>query len=252
MQLKIWKKLSFAHGVNMEFKRMLEYSGALAANNERAWFHENHKQYEQARGDFISLLDRLRFAIAGEAPAIAYDIMYMQAKDWMYRIARDMRYSRNRPPYDPAFRAYISADRKSWLPIGYFIRVFPGGSVFGTGIWFENTANINRVRDYISEHLGEFEDIVISGGLKVDGERLKRMPKGYSEDDPAAGWLKFKNWFVLENIPDSRLTDFDSFCAYTAALVKRMEPLRLFLLDAARHEPTQKQLLEDFHRFDVE
>ena len=235
----------------MEFDRMLEYSGALAAHNERTWFHDNHKQYESAKADFVSLLENLRFAVAEGAPAIADDIMYMQAKDWMYRVARDMRYSKNRPPYNPAFRAYIAADKKSWLPIGYFISIFPGASVFGTGMWFENTADVNRVRDYISENLTEFEELVSESGVTIDGDRLKRMPRGYDENDPAAEWLKYKNWFIVEYVPDSRLTDFADFGGYIGDLVRRMEPLRQFLLEAARHEPGQKEILEDFHRFDI-
>lgn len=117
----------------MDFSNMLAYCEALDLHNDRAWFHENHRQYEQACADFLSLLDMLRFSIAECAPRLAPDIKYMEARDWVYRIARDMRYYKNMPPYDPSFRAYISRDRKSWLPIGYCIRIAPGNSRFGTG-----------------------------------------------------------------------------------------------------------------------
>ena len=105
----------------MPFDRMLSYCDHLRSHNDQTWFHENHRRYEEARKDFLSLLDQLRYAIAEASPEIGGDILYMDARDWVYRIARDMRFYKNVPPYNPSFRAYISADRKSWLPIGYFL-----------------------------------------------------------------------------------------------------------------------------------
>ena len=76
-------------------------------------------RYEQARKDFLGFIDLFRFAISKEVPDIAESIMYMEPKEWMYRIARDMRFHKNGPPYNPAFRAYIASDRKSWRdPVG--------------------------------------------------------------------------------------------------------------------------------------
>jgi len=218
----------------MDFKRMLDYSAALYLHNERAWFHENHRQYELARGDFISLLDGLRFKIASAAPDLTADILPMQARDWVYRTAHDMRYRRNGPPYDPAFRAYISADRKSWRPIGYFLRIFPGSSCFGTGLWCESPDTLHRARLYAAEHSGELEAAERACGVPVAGDRLKRVPRGWEEDHPAAHWLKFRNWFVIEDIDDGLLTDFDSFGDHISGLTERMEPVRQILLRMSR------------------
>ena len=124
----------------MPFDRMLGYCADLRDHNDRTWFHENHRRYEEAKKDFLALLDQLRYVIAEASPEIGGDILYMDARDWVYRIARDMRFYKNVPPYNPAFRAYISADRKSWLPIGYFLCVEPGATIFGTGLFLEETA----------------------------------------------------------------------------------------------------------------
>ena len=233
----------------MDFKRMLDYCSALDQNNDRAWFHENHKWYEEARGDYLALLEMLRFTLADCAPELSKDILYMQVKDWVYRVARDMRYHKNRPPYDPAFRAYISRDRKSWLPIGYFLRVSPGSSCFGTGIWCENAAETNRVRDYMVEHFKEFESIRKRNRLHITGDALKKMPRGYPEDLEAAQWVRYKNWSVIVDIPDCDLTCFEDFGQTVCALVRKIEPMRLFLLNAVRSGPAPKQILGDFYRF---
>lgn len=232
----------------MDFEHMLKYCADLEAHNERPWFHENHKQYETVRKDYLELLEVVRFAIAESAPQLAPDILYGQAKDWMYRIARDMRYHHNLPPYNAAFRAYISPDRKSWLPIGYFLRIAPGSSCFGTGLWCESTADINRIRDYIQEHFDEFDSLLQECPISLSGEQLKSMPRGYSADSPAAEWLKYKNWEIIYHLPDSVLTTFSDFDKLIRTLTVQMEPMRLFLLKAARSKPSQKQIYQTFYR----
>ena len=95
----------------MDFKRIMNYCGKLQLNNNRTWFHENHDEYDLARKDFLGFIDRLRFVINDEAPDIGKSIMCMEPREWMYRVARDMRFHKNGPPYNPSFRAYISPDR---------------------------------------------------------------------------------------------------------------------------------------------
>lgn len=217
----------------MPFDRMLSYCADLRDHNDRDWFHANHRRYEEARGDFFRLLDQLRYAIAEASPEIGSDILYMDARDWVYRIARDMRFYKNLPPYNPSFRAYISADRKSWLPIGYFLCVEPGATLFGTGLFLEGTAEVNRVRDFIAANQEEWEAILEEGKLTLEGDTLKTVPRGYAPDHPAAKWLRFKNWLVTVRFPDEALGDFDDFSGKIGEVVTRMEPFRKFLLTAA-------------------
>lgn len=231
----------------MDFDRMLRYCAALEQHNDRGWFHEHHGQYEEARRDFIELCELTCFAIMDSAPAISDDLMYSHPKDWMYRIARDMRYYKNQPPYIPAFRAYLSADKKSWLPIGYYLRIGRDSSCFGTGLWCQDTASTNLARDAIMANYEEFGEVLSRCGVPLTGDKLKRMPRGYPEGHPAADWVKHKNWMVVEDIPDEALTSFDHFTALVRDRVKRMEPVRLFLLSAARGEKSRKRILEEFY-----
>ncbi len=226
----------------MPFDRMLSYCADLREHNDRTWFHENHRRYEEARKDFLLLLDQLRYVIAEASPEIGGDILYMDARDWVYRIARDMRYYKNVPPYNPSFRAYIAADRKSWLPIGYFLCVEPGAAVFGTGLFFDETAAVNRVRDYIAANQEEWESILEEGQLTLEGDTLKTLPRGYAPDHPAARWLKYKNWLVTFSFPAGELGSFDDFAAGIGALVPRLEPFRKFLLAAALSAEAPKPL----------
>jgi uncharacterized protein (TIGR02453 family) len=219
----------------MNFEHILLYSARLQLNNNRTWFHENHGDYEQARRDFLGFLDMFRFSISKEVPDMAESIMYMEPKEWMYRIARDMRFHKNGPPYNPAFRAYIASDRKSWLPIGYFLSLYPGSSCFGTGLWCDSTQKMNDVRSYISENFLEFISIIEETGVVVYGDKLKTVPRGFSADDPASEYIKLKNWTIMYFIPDDDIGTFEDFCEYLMCYVRKTEPMRQFLLKAAKH-----------------
>ena len=119
----------------MEFENMLRYCRELEMNNNRTWFHENHEQYERAKEDFTELVERLKFAVAERADLSFQErVMFADPAKMLYRIPRDARMYKNKPPYNPTWRAYISPDKKSLLPLGYFVRVAPGGmSHIGTG-----------------------------------------------------------------------------------------------------------------------
>ncbi len=222
-------------GNKAELYSLMKYIKALTVNNNRTWFHDNHTEYESVRKDFLAFLDMFRFKLSEEAPDIADAIMYMEPREWAYRIARDMRFHKNGPPYNPAFRAYVSADRKSWQPIGYYLRIFPGDSCFGTGLWCDTTAKMNNVRKYISLHFDEFQKALQEGGISVHGDKLKSMPRGFSANDPAAEYIKYKSWTMIVHIPDSDITTFDELSDVLIFYVKKMEPMRRFLLKASRY-----------------
>ena len=75
----------------MDFKNILNYCGDLMQNNNRTWFHENHDYYEKARKEYLAFLDMFRYKLAEEAPDIGKSIMYMEPRQWMYRVAKDIR-----------------------------------------------------------------------------------------------------------------------------------------------------------------
>ncbi len=218
----------------MDFTHILQYSKDLAAHNDRVWFHAHHDEYDRAKKEFYGLLDLLRFRICEVAPALEPDLLYALPKDWAYRVARDMRFHKNGPPYNPAWRAYLAADKKSWMPVGYYLSIFPGRSLFGTGLWCESTAQSNVVRDYISANYAEFDALVQGCAVPLEGQTVKTMPRGYDKNDPAAEYLRYKNWELIAYLPDEEFTTFDRFMDTAAALVREMEPVRQFLLAAAK------------------
>jgi len=230
-----------------QFDTITSYCAALASNNNRPWFHEHHGEYELARKDFAAFLEQLRFEVCAGAPMLEADIMYTKVKDWTYRIPRDARMHTDQPPYNPSFRAYISADRKSWLPIGYFIHLSHEGCFYGSGIWCRDTAETNRVRDYIVAHSDELRAILKESGIALQGDRLKTMPRGYSPDCSGAEWVKYKNWMFFEYLPRKSMRTFSACGKAVRQLTARFEPMRQFLMRAATEETGHKESLRQFY-----
>ena len=223
-------------GYAMDFDRMLRYCAALEAHNDRAWFHDeaNHALYTLARQDFVSLVETLCFRIASLAtPDLEEKLLFADAKKLLYRIPRDMRTNRGKPPYNPRWAADLSGDRHSVLPVGYFVHIQPGGrTFFGTGAWCEDAETLLNVRSYLSEHFDRFADALERCGCPLTGDRLKNVPRGFDPADRAADYLKYKDWLVSRSFADGELTSFGRFADDAAAAAERMEPLRRFFNDA--------------------
>ena len=220
----------------MDFDRMLRYCELLERNNNRTWFHDkdNHALYTCAREDFTDLLLDLKFRLSeAVSPDLAERLLYADPKAMQYRIPRDMRGKRSGPPYNPRWAADVSGDRHSLLPLGYYVHIQPGGrTMFGTGVWCWEPEMLLRVRTAISAQFLRFSDALEQCGSPMFGDRLKRIPRGFDEADPAAEYLKYKDWLVAREFADGELRSFDGFVADCVAAAERMEPLRVFFNDA--------------------
>ena len=222
----------------MDFDRMLRYCELLERNNNRTWFHDrdNHALYAEAKQDFTDLLLDLKFRLSEVvAPDLAERLMYADPKAMQYRIPRDIRANRGKAPYNPRWAADVSGDRHALLPIGYYVHIQPGGrTMFGTGAWCWDSEMLLRVCTAISTQFLRFSEALAECGSEMMGDRLTRVPRGFTADDPAAEYLKFKSWLVSRDFADAELRSFDGFVADCAAAAERMEPLRVFFNDALR------------------
>ena len=220
----------------MDFDRMLRYCELLERNNNRTWFHvkDNHALYTEAKADFTELLLDLKFRLSeAVAPDLSERLLFADPKAMQYRVPRDMRANQGKPPYNPRWAADVSGDRHSLLPLGYYVHIQPGGrTMFGTGVWCWEPEMLLRVRTAISTQFLRFSDALEQCGSPMFGDRLKRVPRGFDPDDPAAEYLKFRDWLVTRNFDDGELQSFDGFVSDCVAAAERMEPLRVFFNDA--------------------
>lgn len=215
----------------MDATIILNYLADLGANNNREWYHAHRAEYRQANAQFEALVQDLIFRI-GEFDG---GVLGYAPKDLTFRLARDTRFSRDKSPYNPAFRAHISSMGKQPIPVGYYLMLKPGGQSFlGGGLFADMFQNATRmVRDYIAAHGEEWTEIITGPAFRehftVGGSALKNVPAGYDKDHPQAAFLKYKSWYLEYPIRDSELTDREAFQTKAADVFRLMKPFNDYL-----------------------
>ena len=182
---------------------ILEFLKDLAANNDREWFGENKPRYNEALEALKDAVDTLILQLG----AFDDDVKYLHAKDCIYRIYRDIRFSPDKSPYKRHMAAYIARDgRKSICP-GYYFHMQPNGeSLIAGGLYCEDSKMVKAARRAISDNAEEFLEIVGESSFKdtfvFAGDRLKRMPLGFEQDSSVAEYLKYKDFTVMHKLSD--------------------------------------------------
>ena len=168
----------------------------------------------------------------------AFQAIGPSPKELTFKMVRDTRFSHDKSPYNPAFRAHISSMGKLPIPVGYYLMIKPGGQSFlGGGLFADMFKDATwMVRDYISEHGGEWEEIITAPSFQerftVGGSALKNVPAGYEKEHPQAEYLKYKSWYLEYSVQDKDLTDGDLFLAKAADIFRLMKPFNDYLNNA--------------------
>ena len=215
----------------MNMQCIMDYLSALSANNNREWYHANKDAYKKANAEFENLLQILILEIG------KYDssILHNNPKDLTFKLVRDTRFSHDKSPYNPAFRAHISAEGKLPVPVGYYLMIKPGNQSFlGGGLFADMFKNATvMVRDYIVRNGGEWERIIHDSEFEkyftVQGTALKKVPAGYDKEHPQAEYLKFKSWYLEYPLKDEEVKDSETFSARAAEIFRIMKPFNDYL-----------------------
>ncbi len=215
----------------MNTQIIMDYLTALSMNNNREWYHANKDDYKTANAEFEELLQTLILEIG------KYDssILHNNPKDLTFKIVRDTRFSHDKSPYHPAFRAHISSQGKLPVPVGYYLMLKPQNQSFlGGGLFADMFKEATTmVRDYIAQNGEEWEQIIREPEFEkyftVQGTALKKVPAGYEKEHPQAEFLKYKSWYLEYPIKDEELKDAETFVAKAAKIFRIMKPFNDFL-----------------------
>lgn len=210
----------------------LTFLKKLKKNNNKPWFDEHRAQYEAARIDFSNFIQLLIDALQLKDTTITG----MTSRECMFRINRDIRFSKDKQPYKTNFGASIKrGGRKSGFA-GYYFHLEPGNSFIGGGLWMPEPAALKNVRQEIDYNWEEFQSIlknknfqkIYSDLLKSSDISLSRMPKGYEEGNPAVDYLKLKSLIAETKFADEELTK-SSLHKKTLAAFETLQPLLNFI-----------------------
>src|ERR1700737_4702933 len=120
----------------------LKFLGGLKKNNNRPWFEAHRIQYEAARIDFSNFIQLVIDAFQKSDPSLKG----LTSKDCLFRINRDVRFSKDKSPYKTNFGAIIKPGGKKSIYAGYYFHCSPGTSFAGGGLWMPEVAELKKVR----------------------------------------------------------------------------------------------------------
>ena len=213
----------------VDLKPVLAFLIDLERNNDRTWFGENHAAYELARAEFESFVDLL----IGEL-GVFEDLAGVTARDCIFRIYRDVRFSRDKSPYKTHMSAAIAPGGKKWSRLPYYIQIAPdGGSLIAGGLHMPNPAQLAKFREAIARDAGPLKAVIDKEEFKryfgaVEGEKVKTVPQGYSRDHPEIELLRLKEAAAVHHLSDEAVLSAD-FAAYVVKVFATLKPFLDYL-----------------------
>jgi uncharacterized protein (TIGR02453 family) len=229
----------------------LRFLRQLKRENRREWFEANRSVYDDVvRPTLMALVEAVDDRLAQVAPEFVGD-----TKRSVFRIHRDVRFSKDKSPYKTNVAAWffhrragkgVGSSSPDGGAAGFYLHVEPGASMVGGGLWMPMKPQLTAVRDAIAAKTDLFEATMASpfrrrfGSLDEEA-KLTRPPKGYPADHPALEWLKHRSFTAgrpltdaevgSPTLPDKAVKDF-----------VRLLPFVRFLNAALGHAPDARRV----------
>ncbi|MFZ5630258.1 MAG: DUF2461 domain-containing protein [Spirochaetota bacterium] len=188
----------------------LKFLNALSRNNNREWFQAHKDEYTRANENFLHLVGAFIFGMADIDESIAG----VEPASCLFRIYRDVRFSKNKAPYKNHLGAFISrAGRKGFNTPGYYLHIEPGGkSVFGSGLYMPDKDRLAAIRREISTPMSKvaavFADKKVRAAFPqvLEDDKVARVPRGFDAASPHAELLKLRHFSVYTHLGDEEVT----------------------------------------------
>jgi len=185
----------------------IDFMKRLKRNNNRPWFEKHKTEYERfVKLPMQSLIAALQPHFERFAPEFE-----VHPKKSLFRIYRDVRFSKDKTPYKTHAAAHfvLRGKPKGVEGSGYYLHIEPGEVFLGGGIYMPDGDQLKKIRKAIAGQPEQFLSIVGQKNFKkvfgkLQGEKLQRVPQGYEADHPMAEWLKHKQFFVWVEWAETR------------------------------------------------
>lgn len=201
----------------MHLRDLIQFLSELEENNHRAWFVMNRPRYDILRAELLALVETLIQGILPFDPAVAT----CNPKKALFRVNRDLRFARGKPPYKTTFSAAITHSGLKKPSQGggpaYYFHIDARGNLLSAGGEYRPPADrLRAIRDHVLADPGGFDRVKkhrdlqqVFGDLQRE-DTLARMPKGFSPGTPHDDDLRLK-----------------SFVAWREISVRQLDPARL-------------------------
>ncbi len=215
----------------MNIENMLQFLRELSMNNNREWFAENKAWYDQVRSDFETLSTNLILEIS----KFDEEIKHVELKDCIFRIYKDIRFSKDKTPYKTHFGVFIaSAGGRKSRRAGYYLHLDPTGCFVSMGVWCPDPNMLKVLRQSVYDNIEELNEIRTSAEFSqyfnsfYEEDKLKTVPRGFPKEFQDAELLKLKHYLVDYKLDDSMLKT-ENFVSHIAGIMKCAYPFNRFL-----------------------
>lgn len=212
----------------------VEFLKKLKRNNNRPWFEKHKQDYEAlVKLPMQSLIAALHPHFERFAPE--FDVNPKRA---LFRIYRDVRFSKDKTPYKTHVAAHfvLRGKPKGVEGSGYYLHIEPGEVFLGGGLYMPDGDQLKKIRRAIASRPDQFLSAMRHPKFKkmfgkLEGEKLQRVPQGYEPDHAMAEWLKYKQFFVGTELPEGKCLK-EKFVPDVVEVFEAATPLVRFLNEA--------------------
>ena len=212
-------------------KETLDFLAKLKKNNNRDWFNANKDKYIAAHENVTAFVAE----VISKISAFDKSVAHLDPKKSVFRIYRDVRFSKNKDPYKTNFGASMAGGGKGLTSkAGYYLHIETGGAFLAGGVYMPEPERLKLVREDISMEGKKFLKIIndktfqknFKGLSKED--KLKTVPKGFDKEDPMIKYLQYKSFIAYHEVNDKMLLS-PKYASYCADIFKSMVPFNNFL-----------------------
>ncbi len=164
--------------------KFFEFFKKLAPNNNKEWFDEHRKEYEQhVKIPFENLVR----VLLEELSKSNKELSLLKPADCIFRINRDIRFSNDKTPYKLNRSAAISTGGKKNMDFaGFYFEIGPGECAMYAGLYMPSKENVEKIREYIIRHKTQFLNIINAPDFvkkfgQLQGKAQKRLAPQWKE-----------------------------------------------------------------------
>lgn len=210
----------------------LQFLEDLKANNNRDWFLQNQNRYELYKKDYHQLVGLILDALKPSDSSLEM----LEIKNCIFRINRDIRFSKDKTPYKTHLSIWISGGAKGLNRAGYYIHIDKDDSFIAGGMYCPEAADLKKIRSEIAYFHEDLNEVLGEKNFKKefkyfdisDSNILKNAPKDYEKDHVAIEFLKLKSFTTTQKIDISDCLKPDFVAKITKKLLV-LKPLNDFL-----------------------
>jgi uncharacterized protein (TIGR02453 family) len=203
-------------------KSSIDLLKVLAKNNNRDWFNKHKDRYLTAHANLVAFADALLFEMNKHDR-----IDTPSGKKSLHRIYRDVRFSKDKTPYNTHWSGGFRRATKR-LRGSYYFHIEPGNTFLAGGFWGPDPDDMKRIRQDIDLNFPEWKKLFASKVIavtfgKLKGEQVRSAPKGFKKDHPAIEFLRFKQFLLIRRFTDTEMMS-PGFVKKATDTFKKMRP----------------------------